>query len=581
MSNSGPTGKQGSQGPTGPTGLTGSTGPTGEQGLSGSTGSQGPTGLAGSSSITGPTGFTGSIGPTGSTGYIGPMGIQGTTGLSSITGPIGLQGSTGPAGLSDSTGSTGYTGYTGVQGSPGSTGPTGSVGSIGITGPSGADGITGPLGITGSTGQQGSQGLTGYTGPDSLFITGSTGPQGSQGLTGPDSISITGYTGYTGVQGPQGSTGPTGSAGSIGITGSTGADSEYITGPTGIQGLQGSPGSLGPTGQQPLGLTGLPGPTGVEGPTGLISSYPGPIDTSFLTSYTGLYDYMNTNGYLSMTGLQTGTSSISSTININSYPTLLAQYPIRSSLITGTTSNVTAILNANNTGFGVFTQSGTTSVLTDNSVGSNWAYIANTASTFCNVSNDIGLNPKFMIFFVVQFTNTTQAGYMWGNRTAGMPTVPNVLGQVNNMTYYGTTTAVIQNNNVAINTSNIYIIGYNINTTDGYMGHISEKGYVEYYGSGKMMTIAEVDPTSTYACATLGFSNTTPSQASSSPLNKLFVMGRPDDTGVYSASPINGRLLYFGLWHNCGSYDTMYNIYYKLKNLYIDTSPTSTNPALV
>ena len=74
----GPTGKQGNQGPTGPAGEQGhrgATGPTGEQGDTGQSGEQG---------AAGPTGEQGVTGPSGDQGATGPKGGQGATGQNNL-----------------------------------------------------------------------------------------------------------------------------------------------------------------------------------------------------------------------------------------------------------------------------------------------------------------------------------------------------------------------------------------------------------------------------------------------------------------------------------------------------------------
>jgi hypothetical protein len=67
----GPTGNQGTRGPTGGAGPTGAVGPTGNQGTRGPSGAAGPTG------IQGPTGNQGTRGATGLTGPDGPAGSAG------------------------------------------------------------------------------------------------------------------------------------------------------------------------------------------------------------------------------------------------------------------------------------------------------------------------------------------------------------------------------------------------------------------------------------------------------------------------------------------------------------------------
>ena len=197
----GPTGAQGPQGPTGAAGLDGPTGPQGIQGL------QGPTGAKGEDGAIGPTGAEGKIGPTGEQGIQGPEGPQGPTGAK---GEDGAQGPQGP------------TGETGAQGPEG---PTGATGATGPEGPTGAQGEVGPQG---PTGEQGIQGLTGPTGETGA--TGPIGPTGAQGIEGP--IGPTGATGQEGPQGPTGAQGPTGPAGSgteiVTVVNNTNIDSETL-----------------------------------------------------------------------------------------------------------------------------------------------------------------------------------------------------------------------------------------------------------------------------------------------------------------------------------------------------------------
>ena len=202
-------GDVGAQGPTGATGATGSTGPGGPigndstvPGPTGAQGTAGPTGPTGGAGIAGPTGATGSTGIQGEEGPTGPTGVQGEAGPTGATGSDGVVGATGPAGESGPTGATGAdSSVAGPTGAAGATGPTGAAGATGLEGVAGSTGPTGTQGgqgVAGATGAQGTPGPTGATGADSTV----TGPTGAQGTAGP-----TGATGSVGATGPVGNFG--------------------------------------------------------------------------------------------------------------------------------------------------------------------------------------------------------------------------------------------------------------------------------------------------------------------------------------------------------------------------------------
>jgi hypothetical protein len=164
-------------------------GPTGAQGSAGPTGVAGPTGAQGAQGNTGPTGAQGTVGAQGPTGVQGVQGIQGIQGVAGPTGAQGIQGATGPTGA-DSTvaGPTGPTGSTGAASTvAGPTGPQGVIGATGPTGPTGAAstvaGPTGPQGVVGPTGPTGAQG-------NASTVAGPTGPTGSAGATGPTGAAL-------------------------------------------------------------------------------------------------------------------------------------------------------------------------------------------------------------------------------------------------------------------------------------------------------------------------------------------------------------------------------------------------------
>ena len=114
----GTTGIQGLTGVTGYTGTAGPTGPQGVTGAQGATVYGGPTGPQGTQGITGPAGLSQFGGPTGPQGPTGTQGSLGPTGPEA-PGPTGPQGIQGPLGFTGATGDTGSTGSTGVGGDPG------------------------------------------------------------------------------------------------------------------------------------------------------------------------------------------------------------------------------------------------------------------------------------------------------------------------------------------------------------------------------------------------------------------------------------------------------------------------------
>lgn len=154
----GPTGPQGSVGPTGPA----VTGPTGAQGPVGATGA--------ASTVTGPTGAQG---PQGTDIHF--IGSVATVGALPSTGN-----SNNDAYIVDSDGNlyvwngSSWTDAGQIVGPQGPTGAQGVQGVTGPTGPAGADGIIGVDGATGPTGQTGSTGPTGAAGAPYGNIDGGT-----------------------------------------------------------------------------------------------------------------------------------------------------------------------------------------------------------------------------------------------------------------------------------------------------------------------------------------------------------------------------------------------------------------------
>ncbi|HEU0015045.1 MAG TPA: tail fiber domain-containing protein, partial [Longimicrobium sp.] len=135
----------------------------------------------------------------------------------------------------------------------------------------------GPQGPQGETGAQGPQGEVGPTGP--------AGPQGEAGPTGP-----AGAQGETGAQGPQGEAGPAGAAGQacwdLNGNGTADLETEDANGDSAVNvaDCKGADGAQGPAGAD-----------GADGEDGVVA-----------TNASGAYDLSNTNGWIAVGSLGSG-----------------------------------------------------------------------------------------------------------------------------------------------------------------------------------------------------------------------------------------------------------------------------------
>lgn len=230
----------------------------------------------------------------------------------SLRGPQGIPGPTGPPGF-------GIPGPKGDHGGP--TGPTG---------PRGADGLQGPSGPRGAEGMPGPEGPQGNEGPQ-----GRDGPAGGQGPRGPQGPM--GNDGQPGFPGPQGRDGPTGPRGPAGGP----------TGPKGSAGIQGPPGDIGPAGppgvisndfshylvkvQSMYGLSNAP--TRVSFALAYATDHRKNVNAVMMAVHENMLIlslsadssireiYASSAGTLNTTNVQSGHSSFSTTVQIDTSPT--------------------------------------------------------------------------------------------------------------------------------------------------------------------------------------------------------------------------------------------------------------------
>lgn len=473
------------------------------------------------------------------------------TGHTGVTGPTGFQGASGTRGFSN-------------HGLPGSTG------SVGLS----DFGFTGSTGPTGSTGLQGE---TGFTGFDGIASEGSTGVTGLQGYTG-----VTGFVGFTGFTGSVGITGHTGITGlTASLTGTTG-----ITGPTGLEGYTGRSGFTGTRG---FGVTGRTGATGRSGYgfTGAMGEF----------IFTDLITDAQANTYVSgYTGvLVSSIPTLLDSIKLPITTTIINpvyEFPIRSSLISGTVSAVTEIKNFHDTAV-KFIKVGTAITYTDNS-GSDNAYITFTGFNAMYSFNKV-VQPGSTSFtqFVVLRPNSSTLSWLGGNRQNGTATGANCIFAANLYsvyTYpsYESSFIKVFSDDFVADTTKTYVIGHSYINNKLCSIIVNDVYHQIHYTSDTTPVISRSYIIGDYyykSCGTTLSKFTGFSDASFTGFNYYSLGSRIDNTTLAQSSSImmQAKVYYVGFWQGqagCSEAEHVIGIYKRLKTLYVDNAVSAVNPLI-